>query len=59
MLENLIETLPEKRAASLRLELAKLERSAERFFSEPDDRALADISDFQGVGGKKGTSSSR
>ena len=23
-------------------------------FSEPEDRALADISDFQGVGGKQG-----
>ncbi len=52
MLENLIPSLTGKRAAPLRLELAKLHRSAERFFSEPEDRALADISDFQGVGGK-------
>ena len=54
MLENLIQTLPEERAASLRQELKLLHRSAERFFTEPEDRALADVSDFQGVGGKPG-----
>ena len=52
MLENLIQTLPEARAARLRQELALLHRSAERFFSEPEDRALAEVGDFQGVGGK-------
>ena len=54
MLENLIQTLPEARATLLRQELTLLHRSAERFFSEPEDRALADVSDFQGVGGKQG-----
>jgi uncharacterized membrane protein len=53
MLENLIRTLPEPRTALLRMELTLLQRSAERFFSDPEDRALAEISDFQGVGGKK------
>jgi uncharacterized membrane protein len=53
MLENLIQTLPEPRVALLRQELALLQRSAERFFAEPEDRALAAVSDFQGVGGKK------
>jgi uncharacterized membrane protein len=52
MLENLIQTLPEPRTALLRQELALLHRSAERFFSEPEDRALAEVGDFQGVGGK-------
>jgi len=52
MLENLIQTLPEARAVRLRQELALLHRSAERFFSEPEDRALAEVGDFQGVGGK-------
>jgi uncharacterized membrane protein len=52
MLENLIRVLPEPRAALLLQEMAVLHRSAERFFSEPEDRALAEISDFQGVGGK-------
>jgi uncharacterized membrane protein len=56
MLENLIQTLPEERAALLRQELKLLRRSAERFFTEPEDRALAEVSDFQGVGGKQGDS---
>jgi uncharacterized membrane protein len=56
MLENLIPMLPEERAALLRQELELLNRSAERFFTEPEDRALATISDFQGVGGKHGRS---
>jgi len=54
MLENLIQTLPESRGFLLRQELALLHRSAERFFTEPEDRALADVSDFQGVGGSQG-----
>lgn len=52
MLENLIQTLPQERMAILRKELVLLHRSAERFFSDPEDRALAEVSDFQGVGGK-------
>jgi uncharacterized membrane protein len=56
MLENLIQTLPEERASLLRQELSLLHRSAERFFPEPEDRALAAISDLQGVGGTHGHS---
>lgn len=56
MLENLIQTLPEERAVLLRQELNLLRRSAERFFPEPEDRALAEVSDFQGVGGTSGPS---
>lgn len=52
MLESLIQTLPEERAELLKRELRLLQRSAERFFPEPEDRELADISDSQGVGGK-------
>jgi uncharacterized membrane protein len=51
MLENLIQTLPDERRPLLRQELELLHRSAERFFAEPEDRALADVSDSQGVGG--------
>jgi uncharacterized membrane protein len=54
MLENLIQTLPEGRASLLRRELALLHRSADRFFAEPEDRALAEVSDLQGVGGSQG-----
>jgi uncharacterized membrane protein len=59
MLENLIQTIPETRSALLRHELTLLHRSAERFFSEPEDRALAGVSDFQGVGGKQGQKQKR
>jgi uncharacterized membrane protein len=51
MLENLILTLPPSRAALLRRELDLLQRTSARLFAEPEDRALAEISDFQGVGG--------
>jgi uncharacterized membrane protein len=53
MLEDLIATLPEERAKPLRMELTLLKRSAERFFQEPEDRALAETSDSQGVGGAR------
>ena len=56
LLENLMQTLPAERAVLLRQELNLLHRSAERFFPEPEDRALADVSDSQGVGGKEGHS---
>jgi uncharacterized membrane protein len=52
MLEALIQAVPAARAALLRQELALLHRSAERAFVEPEDRALAEVRDFQGVGGK-------
>jgi uncharacterized membrane protein len=55
MLEDLIQTLPEARALPLRQELILLNRFAERFFLEPEDRALAEIGDSQGVGGHRGT----
>lgn len=51
MLESLIRTLPEDRASLLRRELDLLKRSSDRCFPEPEDRALAEVSDFQGVGG--------
>jgi len=54
MLENLIQTLPASRADLLRAELKLLHRSADRIFLEPEDRALAEVSDSQGVGGKTG-----
>jgi len=54
MLENLIQTLPEERAPLLRQELSLLHRFAERYFPEPEDRALAGVSDLQGVGSQFG-----
>ena len=52
MLESLIAILPSERASLLRQELTILHRSAVRFFPDPEDLALADMSDPQGVGGR-------
>jgi uncharacterized membrane protein len=54
MLENLIQTLPEERVILLRQELELLHRSSQHFFREPEDRALAEVSDYKGVGGRHG-----
>ncbi len=54
MLEALIQVVPAGRGVLLRQELALLHRSAERAFVEPEDRALAEVHDFQGVGGTMG-----
>ena len=52
MLESLIQILPESRRPLLRREWDLLQRTAERAFPEPEDRALAEVGDFQGVGGR-------
>lgn len=51
MLDNLIETLPEKRAPMLKLELGLLQASAKRIFVDLYDQALAETGDLQGMGG--------
>jgi uncharacterized membrane protein len=51
MLENLIESLPEERTVLLRQELTLLQRTVQRTFSDPEDRARADAGDLQGMGG--------
>jgi uncharacterized membrane protein len=51
MLEDMIRSLPEERAEPLRQQLKLLKKSVERFFEEPEDRAIADVSNSQGVGG--------
>ncbi len=51
MLENLIETLPARRAPLLRLELSLIEASAKRAFLDLYDQALAETGDLQGMGG--------
>jgi uncharacterized membrane protein len=51
MLESLIQAVPQERAVMLRQELSLLHRSAQRCFNEPEDRALAAVSDSQGIGG--------
>jgi uncharacterized membrane protein len=53
MLEDLVKAVPEERAVRLHQELRILKQSAQRFFQDPEDRALADVSDSQGVGGAR------
>jgi uncharacterized membrane protein len=51
MLNNLIETLPERRAPMLRRELSLLGTSSKRNFPDTDDQILAETGDPQGIGG--------
>jgi len=51
MLEHLISVLPEARRPPLEQELRLLRRSVDRAFADAEDRALAGIGDYQGVGG--------
>jgi uncharacterized membrane protein len=51
MLENLVRTVPLQRTALLQRELELLHRTVERLFAEPEDRAMAHVSDSQGMGG--------
>jgi hypothetical protein len=53
MLENLIEGLPPQRIPPLLDQLRQLERVAERNFTDPEERTLADIGDYQGIGGSR------
>jgi uncharacterized membrane protein len=51
MLEDLIETLPERRHAILKKELGLLGTSLKRAFPDLADQALAEAGDLQGIGG--------
>lgn len=51
MLQDLIDTLPARRAPILNNELALLVATAKREFPDLDDQSLAEISDLQGMGG--------
>ncbi|MBM4113381.1 MAG: DUF2254 domain-containing protein [Phycisphaerae bacterium] len=53
LLDDLIAALPTARTELLRKELASLSRSLDRKFADPEDRALADEGDLQGVGGNR------
>ena len=54
MLENLMQTLPQHRHAELHRQLALLDRTIERYYTFPEDQALASIPDPQGLGGTLG-----
>ncbi len=51
MLENLSETLPDRRRPLLSKELSLLASSVKRMFPDRNDQTLAQIGDLQGIGG--------
>jgi len=54
MIENLVQTLPERRHPALLQELQLLDREIEKYFRYPEDLALARVGDAQGLGGASG-----
>jgi uncharacterized membrane protein len=54
MIENLIQTLPKHRHSALQRELQLLDRDVEKYFTYPEDLALARVGDPQGLGGASG-----
>jgi uncharacterized membrane protein len=52
MIENLIQTLPERRHPCLQQQLAMLDREIETRFTHPEELLLARIADSQGLGGR-------
>jgi uncharacterized membrane protein len=54
MLETLMQILPGDRHAELRLQLGLLDRTIEAHYAFPEDRAIARVSDPQGLGGSLG-----
>jgi len=54
MIENLLAVMPERRHAALQEQLALLDRTVERSFADPADRAYAGTSDYQGMGSSRG-----
>lgn len=51
MIEDLMQTLPERRRPPLRQELRLLDEIIDRLYLSPEDRALARTLDMQGLGG--------
>lgn len=54
MIENLFQTLPLHRHAMLSQELSLLDREAAKNFTYPEELALAQVADTQGLGGRSG-----
>jgi hypothetical protein len=56
MIENLMQTLPSHRQPALQQQLNLLDREVARFFQYPEELALAQVGDSQGLGGRSGRS---
>jgi uncharacterized membrane protein len=50
MLAHLLDVMPEARKAVLQQELSLLQRAIQRSFPDDEDRARAQVGDFQGIG---------
>jgi uncharacterized membrane protein len=50
MIENVLQSIPERRASALRLELGLLDRALEKLYAFPEDVARARVADSQGLG---------
>jgi uncharacterized membrane protein len=50
MIENVLQSVPERRAAALREELDLLDRALEKLYAFPEDVARARVADSQGLG---------
>ena len=55
MIQNLLQTLPLHRHAALNQQLSLLDREIAKNFTYPEDLALAQVPDTQGLGGHSGT----
>jgi len=51
MFEQLLQVVPSERTETLRGEMALLQRTIDRTFSDPGDRIIAGVADAQGFGG--------
>ncbi len=54
MIDNLVQTVPKHRHPALRHQLTMLDREIKNRFVLPDERALAQVADTQGLGGHAG-----
>ena len=57
MFEHLVHVVPAERSAVLRQEMARLRRTIDRGFADPEDRILAGVGDLQGFGSRSRTRS--
>jgi len=55
MIQNLLQTLPLHRHAALNQQLSLLDREIAKNFTYPEELALAQVPDTQGLGGQSGT----
>jgi uncharacterized membrane protein len=53
MIEHLLQFVPDARKAELQRELSLLQHAVQRGFPDEEDRARAQVGDYQGIGGSE------